>query len=144
MVITHIVDDFLFELFSEAEHDTKKLTSILKRYYTLGPFEPEVELKDSTIEVSIDVVPIRVSSTSWSSMRNPEGWTKPLNWLMSLLKNDAGEWYVQDPDKEENLERLRNPRLLKQFEEYKEQAFKAKGKIKECLVEALRAGFKQS
>ncbi|MCH2449847.1 MAG: tetratricopeptide repeat protein [Gracilimonas sp.] len=55
MVITHIVDDFLFELFPEAENDTEKLTSILKRYYTLGPFEPEVELKDSTIEVSIDV-----------------------------------------------------------------------------------------
>lgn len=110
----------------------------------MGPFEPEVELKDSTIGVSIDVVPIRVSSTSWSSMRNQEGWTKPLNWLMSLLKNDAGEWYVPGPDKEEDLERLRNPRLLKQFEEYKEQAFKPKGKIKECRVEALRAGFKQS
>lgn len=55
MVITHIVDDFLFELFSEAEIDTEKLTSILKRYYTLGPFESGVEIKDSTIEVSIDI-----------------------------------------------------------------------------------------
>lgn len=62
----------------------------------------------------------------------------------NFLKNDAGEWYVPDPDKEEDLEKLRNRRLLKQFEDYKEQAFKPKGKIKECRVEALRAGFKQS
>lgn len=62
----------------------------------------------------------------------------------NFLKNNAGEWYVPDPDKEEDLEKLRNRRLLKQFEEYKEQAFKPKGNIKECRVEALRAGFKQS
>ena len=62
----------------------------------------------------------------------------------NFLKNDNGEWYVPDPDKEEDLERLRNRRLLKQFETYKEQAFKPKGKSKECRVEALRAGFKQS
>ncbi len=62
----------------------------------------------------------------------------------NFLKNDDGEWYVPDPDKEEDLEKLRNRRLLKQFEDYKEKAFKPKGKIKECRVEALRAGFKQS
>jgi len=62
----------------------------------------------------------------------------------NFLKNDNGEWYVPDPDKEEDLEKLRNRRLLKQFETYKEQAFKPKGKSKECRVEALRAGFKQS
>jgi hypothetical protein len=62
----------------------------------------------------------------------------------NFLKNDAGEWYVPDPNKEEDLGKLRNRRLLKRFEEYKEQAFKPKGKIKECRVEALRAGFKQS
>lgn len=41
------------------------------------------------------------------------------------------------------MEKLRKRRLLKQFVEYKEQAFKPKGKIKECRVEALRAGFKE-
>ncbi len=61
----------------------------------------------------------------------------------NFLKNGSGEWYVPDPDKEEDLEKLRNRRLLKQFEQYKEQAYKPKGKIKECRVEALRAGFKQ-
>ncbi len=62
----------------------------------------------------------------------------------NFLKNEDDKWYVPDPNKEEDLERLRNRRLLKQFEDYKEQAFKPKGKIKECRVEALRAGFKQS
>jgi len=68
MVITHIVDDFLFELFPEAEHDTEKLTTILKRYYTLGPFEPEVELKDSTIEVSIDVDRINTDKSKFDKL----------------------------------------------------------------------------
>jgi hypothetical protein len=62
----------------------------------------------------------------------------------NVLKNEEDEWYVVDPNKEEDLEKLRNCRILKQFEEYKEQAFKPKGKIKESRVEALRAGFKQS
>lgn len=61
----------------------------------------------------------------------------------NFLQNEEGKWYVPDPENEEDLEKLRKRRLLKQFVEYKEQAFKPKGKIKECRVEALRAGFKE-
>jgi hypothetical protein len=43
-----------------------------------------------------------------------------------------------------DLEKLRNKRLLKQFEIYKKEANNKKTKkIKEVRVEALRAGFKQ-
>ncbi len=62
----------------------------------------------------------------------------------NFLKDEQGKWYVPDPENEADLEKLRTKRLLKQFELYKTEAAKPKGKIKEVRVEALRAGFKQS
>jgi len=62
----------------------------------------------------------------------------------NFLKDEQGKWYVPNPEKEADLDKLRNKRLLKQFEVYKTEASKPKGKIKEVRVEALRAGFKQS
>ncbi|NCB44334.1 MAG: DNA methylase [Clostridia bacterium] len=60
----------------------------------------------------------------------------------NFLKNDKGQWYLPDPENEADLEKLRTKRLIKQFEAYKTEASKPKGKIKEARVEALRAGFK--
>lgn len=62
----------------------------------------------------------------------------------NFLKDAQGKWYVPDPENEADLEKLRTKRLLKQFEVYKTEAARPKGKIKEVRVEALRAGFKQS
>ena len=62
----------------------------------------------------------------------------------NFLKDEQGKWYVPDPENEADLEKLRTKRLLKQFEAYKIEAFKPKGKIKEVRVEALRAGFKEA
>jgi DNA modification methylase len=61
----------------------------------------------------------------------------------NFLKNEKGQWYLPDPENEADLEKLRTKRLLKQFETYKTEAYKPKGKIKEARVEALRAGYKQ-
>ena len=61
----------------------------------------------------------------------------------NFLKDSTGKWYLPDPGNETDLEKLRNKRLIKQFEIYKELAEKPKGKIKECRVDALRVGFKQ-
>ena len=61
----------------------------------------------------------------------------------NFLKDENGKWYVPDTENEADLEKLRNKRLLKQFEVYKTDAANPKYKIKECRVEALRAGFKQ-
>ena len=60
----------------------------------------------------------------------------------NFLKDEQGRWYVPDPENEADLEKLRAKRLLRQFEIYKEQAFRPRGKIKEARVEALRAGFR--
>lgn len=48
-------------------------------------------------------------------------------------------WYVPDPKKEGDLERLRLRTLLREFEEYKTSP---KRKIKQFRTEAVRAGFK--
>ena len=61
----------------------------------------------------------------------------------NFLKNDKGQWYLPDPENEADLEKLRTKRLLKQFETYKTEAYKPKGRIREARVEALRAGFKE-
>jgi hypothetical protein len=61
----------------------------------------------------------------------------------NFLKDEKGTWYVPNPENEIDLEKLRSKRLLKQFETYKTEVLKPKGKLKEVRVEALRAGFKQ-
>ena len=61
----------------------------------------------------------------------------------NFLKDESGKWYVPDAENEADLEKLRNRRLMKIFDEYRTEAAKPKGKLKEVRVEALRAGFKQ-
>lgn len=61
----------------------------------------------------------------------------------NFLKDEKGKWYVPNPENEIDLEKMRSKRLLKQFESYKTEVLKPKGKLKEVRVEALRAGFKQ-
>lgn len=57
----------------------------------------------------------------------------------NFLQDDQGRWYVPDPNKESDLEKLREKALLKEFEVYKTQ----KGKLKQFRTEAVRAGFKK-
>jgi hypothetical protein len=66
--------------------------------------------------------------------------------LRKLEKDDAAlkakavdRWYVPDPSKEGDLEKLRLRTLLKEFEEYRISTSK---KIKQFRSEAVRAGFK--
>jgi len=70
------------------------------------------------------------------------------NWkdLRNLPKKDPAlaakakdRWYVPDPNKAGDLEKLREKSLLKEFEEYKV----AKKKLKVFRIEAVRVGFKK-
>ena len=70
------------------------------------------------------------------------------NWkeLRNLPKNDPAlvakakdRWYVPDPNKAGDLEKLREKSLLKEFEEYKDN----KKKLKVFRIEAVRVGFKK-
>ncbi|CAA9892389.1 DNA methylase [Candidatus Methylobacter favarea] len=73
-------------------------------------------------------------SSNWKECRN-------------LSKDDASlkakaynRWYVPDPNKAGDLEKLREKALLKEFDNYKE----AKKKLKIFRLEAVRAGFKDA
>lgn len=73
-------------------------------------------------------------STNWKDMRN-------------LSKQDPGliakakdRWYVPDPNKAEDLEKLREKSLLKEFEDY----LKQNKKLKVFRLEAVRTGFKKA
>lgn len=73
-------------------------------------------------------------STNWKDLRNlPKD--DPV-----LVAKACDRWYVPDPRKAGDLEKLREKALLKEFEEYKE----AKKKLKIFRLEAVRAGFKKA
>ena len=73
-------------------------------------------------------------STNWKELRNlPKD--DP-----SLVTKARDRWYVPDPNKAGDLEKLREKALLKEFEEYKE----VKKKLKVFRLEAVRAGFKKA
>lgn len=72
-------------------------------------------------------------STNWKELRNLAK-TDP-----ELKVKAKDRWYVPDPNKAGDLEKLRERSLLKEFEEYKN----AKKKLKVFRIEAVRAGFKK-
>jgi DNA modification methylase len=73
-------------------------------------------------------------STNWKDMRNlPKDDS-------ALIAKAKGRWYVPDPNKAGDLEKLREKALLKEFEEYKQ----VKKKLKIFRLEAVRAGFKKA
>lgn len=55
MTITHKINEFLIELFPEAEGDRDRLKDSIKRFYTVGLFEPVVEVDGDLVHITIDV-----------------------------------------------------------------------------------------
>ena len=73
-------------------------------------------------------------STNWKEMRNlPK--QDP-----ALVAKAKGRWYVPDPSKAGDLEKLRERALLKEFEQYKQ----LNKKLKVFRLEAVRTGFKKA
>jgi len=73
-------------------------------------------------------------SSNWKELRNlPKDDPK-------LIAKARDRWYVPDPNKAGDLERLRERALLKEFEEYKQ----TRKKLKVFRLEAIRAGFKKA
>lgn len=73
-------------------------------------------------------------SSNWKDLRNL---SKDDSTLVAKARD---RWYVPDPNKAGDLEKLREKALLKEFEEYKA----AKKKLKVFRLEAVRAGFKKA
>ncbi|MCL6590795.1 MAG: site-specific DNA-methyltransferase [Firmicutes bacterium] len=86
----------------------------------------------------IDEVPSQIHSylsTNFKELRNlPKD--DPL-----LRAKAKGRWYVPDPNKAVDLEKIRERALLREFEEYRESKQR---KLKLFRLEAVRAGFKKA
>ncbi|WP_028274684.1 DNA methyltransferase [Atopococcus tabaci] len=61
-----------------------------------------------------------------------------------LKKKAANRWYVPDPNKQADLEQLREKSLLREFQQYVEETKKSKRKLKTFRTEAIRVGFKHA
>ena len=104
--------------------------------------EQELDLRDLLSQNflsynGIGEVPSQIHSylsTNWPEMRNRP---KDDTVLMDKAKD---RWYVPDPNKVGDLEKLRERSLLKEFEEYKQ----VKKKLKVFRMEAVRTGFKKA
>jgi hypothetical protein len=55
----------------------------------------------------------------------------------NFLQDEAGRWYVPDPSRAADLERLRRRALLREFAAYVE----GRGRLRQFRTEAVRAGF---
>jgi len=74
-------------------------------------------------------------STNFKELRNlPKG-------APDLMAKAKDRWYVPDPNKAGDLERLRERSLLREFEEYRESKQR---RLKVFRLEAVRAGFKKA
>ena len=73
-------------------------------------------------------------SSNWKEMRNLSK-DDPM-----LVAKSLDRWYVPDPNKAGDLDKLREKDLFKEFEEYKV----SKKKLKVFRLEAVRAGFKKA
>lgn len=73
-------------------------------------------------------------STNWKDLRNLSKQDP------ALVAKGKGRWYVPDPSKAGDLEKLRERTLLKEFEQYKHY----NKKLKVFRLEAVRVGFKKA
>lgn len=83
-------------------------------------------------------VPSQIHSYLSTNFKDLRGLAKDNSTLLNKAKD---RWYVPNPEKEEDLQIIRERSLLKQFEEYKNHTGK---KIKQVRTEAIRAGFKEA
>jgi 16S rRNA G966 N2-methylase RsmD len=104
--------------------------------------EQELDLRDLLNQNFLsyngnDEVPSQIHSylsSNWPEMRNRQKDDQ------ELRTKGKDRWYVPDPNKAGDLEKLREKSLLKEFEEYKQ----AKKKLKVFRMEAVRVGFKKA
>lgn len=61
-----------------------------------------------------------------------------------LKQKALNRWYVPDPNKQADLEKLREKSLLREFDNYLEEMTNSKKKLKQFRTEAIRAGFKKA
>ena len=104
--------------------------------------EVELELSKLLVENFLcyngtDEVPSQIHSYLSTNYRELRNLSKDAPELRAKAKD---RWYVPDPNKAADLERIRERALLKEFESYKTTA----RRLRVLRLEAIRAGFKKS
>jgi len=61
-----------------------------------------------------------------------------------VIEKAKNRWYIPDPNKQADLEKLREKSLLREFDSYVEEIKKSKKKLKQFRTEAIRTGFKKA
>ena len=61
----------------------------------------------------------------------------------NFLQDEQGRWYVPDPHKESDLQKLRDRDLLKDFDQYRQEVMHGQKRLKEFRIDAIRAGFRK-
>ncbi len=119
------------------------LPQFMQQLQSWSKYEKTIELKE-ILElnfISYDgngPVPSQIHrylSTNFKPLRNLDKEDR------ALKEKALDRWYVPNPNKEGDLEKLRMRTLLKEFEEYRASTSR---QIKQCRAEAVRAGFKHS
>lgn len=88
-----------------------------------------------------EVVPNQIVSYLHRNYKDLRGLTKDDEKLKDKAMN---RWYVPDPNKQADLEKLREKTLLREFDSYLEELGTHKKKLKQFRTEAIRAGFKKA
>ncbi|TWW13745.1 DNA methylase [Dellaglioa algida] len=88
-----------------------------------------------------DTIPAQVTAYLRKNYHDMRGLEIQDDRLKSKAKN---RWYVPDPNKQADLEKLREKSLLREFSHYVEEVSETKKKLKFFRSEAIRAGFKKS
>ncbi|WP_061808756.1 DNA methyltransferase [Rossellomorea vietnamensis] len=86
-------------------------------------------------------VPSQIHGYLSSNYKDLRGLQKTDSKLKEKAKN---RWYVPDPNKQADLEKLREKSLLREFESYKAEIEGNKKKLKQFRTEAIRTGFKKA
>lgn len=86
-------------------------------------------------------VPSQIHGYLSSNYKDLRGLQKTDSKLKEKAKN---RWYVPDPNKQADLERLREKSLLREFDSYKTEIEGNKKKLKQFRTEAIRTGFKKA
>jgi DNA modification methylase len=89
----------------------------------------------------IEEVPSQIHGYLSSNYKDLRGLQKTDSRLKEKAKN---RWYVPDPNKQADLEKLREKSLLREFDSYKTEIEGNKKKLKQFRTEAIRTGFKKS
>lgn len=87
------------------------------------------------------VVPNQIVSYLRKNYHDMRGLENQDDKLKSKARN---RWYVPDPNKQADLEKLREKSLLREFNHYVEQVSGTKMRLKLFRTEAIRAGFKKA